>query len=83
MLIFHKKIVIIPKFFEMLNFCILDKVKYFSYTENYLKILGAIYLLIYFLATIILLYINQKKLLLQIVFWLYRMNFMFYYILTG
>lgn len=45
-----------PNNFKLLDFCIVDNAKYFSYFENCLKALDVIYLSAYLLAIIILPY---------------------------
>lgn len=83
MLILYQNIIIIPKNFKLLDFYIVNNIKYFSYFDNCLRVLNDTHLLAYLLATIVLPYWNQKRWLLQNIFGIYRMNLIFCYLLAS
>lgn len=76
MLILYQNIIITPKNSKLLD-------SYIAYFENYLRVLDDTYLLAHLLATIVPLYWNQKRWLLQNIFRVCKMNFIFCYLLAS
>ena len=83
LLILQKKTIILSNTSKLLDFYIINNIKYFFYFENCLSILNNTYLFIHILSIIILLYQNYKSWFSLNILTIYKIDFTFYYILVN